>query len=74
MLFNLADDIGEKQDQAISMMREFSWMWERENIARLPKPLRDFYQYLNEKRLNANEPNPLFGPEVAQPGRSIKEP
>ena len=61
---------GEKRDQAISMVREFSWMWSRENIARLPKPLREFYQYLNEKRLNVNEPKPLFGPEVAQPGRS----
>ena len=66
--------IGEKQDQAISMMREFSWIWEHENIARLPKPLREFYQYLNEKRLNANERNPFFGPVVAQPGRSVKEP
>lgn len=66
--------MGEKQEQAKSMLVEFSWMFENDNIARLPKPLKEFYNYLNQKRLNANRMNPFLGPAVAQPGRSIMEP
>lgn len=54
--------VGEKQEQAISMIRDFSWMFEHENTARLPKPLREFYVYLNEKRLNANKISPILVP------------
>lgn len=54
--------MGEKQEQATLMLEEFSWMFENENIARLPKPLKGFYKYLNQKRLNANRINPLLVP------------
>ena len=54
--------LGEKRNQAKSMLREFSWAFSQENMARLPKPLSEFYAYLNEKRLNANERNPALVP------------
>jgi len=54
--------LGEKRDQAKPMLREFSWMFSKENLARLPTPLSKFYDYPNEKRLNANESNPALVP------------
>jgi hypothetical protein len=54
--------VGEKRTQAKSMVKEFSWMFGLENLARLPKPLADFYVYLDGKRLNANEINPSLVP------------
>ena len=54
--------LGEKREQAKSMLKEYSWMFSRENMARLPAPLSNFYDYLNEKRLNANEVRPPLVP------------
>jgi hypothetical protein len=54
--------IGEKRGQAKSMINEFSWIFEHKNMARLPTPLREFYVYLNEKRLNANKITPILVP------------
>ncbi|HVB95085.1 MAG TPA: hypothetical protein VND41_00605 [Nitrososphaerales archaeon] len=54
--------MGEKRDQAKPMLEEFSWIFARQNMARLPKRLAEFYAYLNEKRLNANVRNPASVP------------
>jgi len=54
--------LGEKRTQAKAMLVKYSWMFDSDNIARLPKPLAEFYMSLNEKRLNVNGMNPALVP------------